>query len=204
MKFFRPTIRFSALLLLVLTVHVIAHSLLLPKYDPISLQEQSVSTASFTTAIDGDGETHRDDFKPPKHSFIDYSAFFSPHYFLPVYNPVVSKLLPHEPFRTLQKVYFEINVPPDSLTWFQLRSTNKRHCRYESASCFTLETTPLLCRLRLRDDQLQVIIFAALANCMVLRSRDAVWTRRDIEGISEYFTYSCCHLLVKRYGYVRS
>lgn len=118
MNFFRPTTRFSALLLLVLTVHVFAHSLLMPKHELSSLQEQTACTASLTTDNDNgdDGETRLGDFKPPKHSFIDYSTFFAPNNLLPAYNPVVSRLLPHEPFQTLQKVYLEISVPPDSLT----------------------------------------------------------------------------------------
>ena len=115
MIFFRPTTRFSALLLLVLTVHIFVHSLLLPKHELTSLQEQTVCTTPLATGIDGHGETHLGDFKPPKHSFIDYSTFFAPNNFLPAYNPVVSRLLPHEPFQALQKVYLDISVPPDSL-----------------------------------------------------------------------------------------
>ncbi len=115
MNLFRPASRFSALLLLVLTVHVVAYSLLLPKHELISLQKQTVSTASLTTDNESDGEARLGDFKPPKHSFIDYSTFFAPNNFPPIYNPVVSRLLPHEPFRALQKVYLEICVPPDSL-----------------------------------------------------------------------------------------
>ena len=115
MKFFRATTRFSALLLLVLTVYIVAHSLLLPKHELSSLQEQVVCMTSLTTGIDGNGETHLGDFKPPKHSFIDYSTFFAPNNFLPAYNPVVSRLLPHEPFQALQKVYLDISVPPDNL-----------------------------------------------------------------------------------------
>jgi len=116
MNLFRPTTRFTALLLLVLTVHVVAHSFLLPNHELTVLQKQTVSTASLTTDNGGEGDARLGDFKPPKHSFIDYSTFFAPKSFLPIYNPVVSRLLPHEPFRALQKVYLEINVPPDSLT----------------------------------------------------------------------------------------
>lgn len=115
MNLFRPATRFSALLLLVLTVHVVAHSLLLPNHELTVLQNQTVSTAFFTTDNESDGEARLGDFKPPKHSFIDYSTFFAPKSFFPIYNPVVSRLLPHEPFRALQKVYLEISVPPDNL-----------------------------------------------------------------------------------------
>ena len=117
MILFRPTTRYSALLLLFLTVHVFAHSLLMPKYNLSSLQNIPACTASLTTDTDtgGDGETRLGDFKPPKHSFIDYSTFFAPDTVLPAYNPAVSRLRPHEPFKILQKVYLEIHVPPDNL-----------------------------------------------------------------------------------------
>jgi len=115
MNLFRPTIRFSALLLLVLTVHIVAHGLLLPKHAFIPLQEQAVCTDPLATDSGGDVETRLGDFKPPKHSFIDYSTFFAHNKVLPAYNPVVSRLLPHEPFQTFPNVYLEINVPPDNL-----------------------------------------------------------------------------------------
>ncbi|HBG05421.1 MAG: hypothetical protein A2075_06555 [Geobacteraceae bacterium GWC2_58_44] len=114
MKRIRPTIRFSALLLLVLTLHTLAQSFVLPRFESASLQEQAVCTASLTDS-DGEEQENTGDRKPPKHSFIDYSTFFSPKHFLPAYNPKVSKLLPHEPFQSLPKIYLEINVPPDSL-----------------------------------------------------------------------------------------
>lgn len=56
MNLFRPATRFSALLLLVLTVHVVAHSLLLPNHELTVLQNQTVSTAFFTTDNESDGE----------------------------------------------------------------------------------------------------------------------------------------------------
>lgn len=117
MNLFRPTTRFSALLLLVLTVHVFAHSLLIPKHNLSSLQKIPACSASLTTDTDtgGDVETRLGDFKPPKHSFIDYSTFFAPGTVLPAYNPVVSRLLPHEPFKIFENVYLEIHVPPDNL-----------------------------------------------------------------------------------------
>ena len=66
-------------------------------------------------ANDSDEQTHMGDCKPPKHSFIDYSAFLSPNYLIPAYNPSVSKLLIHVPFQAQPKVYLEIIVPPDNL-----------------------------------------------------------------------------------------
>lgn len=115
MSFFRPTTRFSALLLLALTLHVLAHSLVLPKLELASLQKQAVCTASLTSDNDGDSETHLGDFKPPKHTFIDYSTFFAPRHFLPAYNPIVTLLPTYEPFQALPNVYLDINVPPDNI-----------------------------------------------------------------------------------------
>ena len=113
-KQFRPTTRFSALLLLILTLHVLAHSLVLPKLEFISLQGQTVCTAPLT-ANDSDEQTHTGDFKPPKHSFVDYATFFSPKHFIPAYNPSASRLTAYEPFQAEQQVYLKIIVPPDSL-----------------------------------------------------------------------------------------
>jgi hypothetical protein len=114
MKHFRSTIRYSALLLLVLTLHIVAHGLVLPKFESASLQEQAVCTASLT---DGDSAQAMDlgECKPPKHSFIDYSTVFSRNHFIPAYNPNISRLLWYESFQVMPAVYLEINVPPDSL-----------------------------------------------------------------------------------------
>lgn len=118
MNNFRPTTKLSALLLLVLTLHTIAHSLVLPKYDLVILQEQGACSASSIDNYndnDSDNQTHEDDCKPPKHSFIDYSTFFSPKNFVLSYNPCESKTLIHEPLQVLPQVYLEIDVPPDNL-----------------------------------------------------------------------------------------
>ncbi len=111
---FRLTNRFSAFLLLTLTLHVLAHSLVLPKLEFNSLQGQAVCSA-LLTADDSDKQTHMGDFKPPKHSFVDYSTFFSPKHFIPAYNPSASTLPVYEPFQAQPQVYLEIIVPPDSL-----------------------------------------------------------------------------------------
>lgn len=114
MKLFRATTRFSALLLLVLTVHIVAQSLLVPNHELNSLQEQAICTASLAVDNNGDAETGPGDCKPPKHSFIDYSSFFSPNRLLLAYNPEMSRLLVHESFQALPAIYLEITVPPDN------------------------------------------------------------------------------------------
>lgn len=114
MKLIRPTTRFSALLLLVITLHILANSLVLPQFELASLQEQAVCTASLTDS-DSEEQKRLGDCKPPKHSFIDYSNFFSHNGLLPAYNPEISRLLVREPVQALPAVYLEIHVPPDNL-----------------------------------------------------------------------------------------
>ena len=115
MKRIRPIVRFSAVLLLVLTLHLLAYGFVLPKFELSSLQMHVDSSASLISA---DAEEHARvrDFKPPKHSFIDYSTFFSPKKLSLSYNPYVSQLPVYEQLQALPQVYLEINVPPDSLS----------------------------------------------------------------------------------------
>jgi hypothetical protein len=116
MKRIRPATKIYSLLLLVLTLHTFAHSLVQTNLELNSLreQEQVVCTESLTDN-DSDEQAERDDCKPPKHSFIDYSTFFSPSYLVPTYNPLASRLQVHEAFQANPQVYLEIIVPPDSL-----------------------------------------------------------------------------------------
>jgi len=114
MKRIRPTIKFSALLLLVLTLYTFAHSFVLSKFESTSFTKKVVCTATLL-ANDTAEQTPMGDCKPPKHSFIDYSTLLSQNYLILAYNPNVSKLLTHEPLQTQLQVYLEIIVPPDSL-----------------------------------------------------------------------------------------
>jgi hypothetical protein len=100
--------------MLVVTLFMVTNGYFLPKAELTSIQDYYSTTATLENddAVDN---PDADDFKPPKHSFIDYSNFFYPNNFLPAYNPAVSRLLSHEPFQAAPQVYLEINVPPDSL-----------------------------------------------------------------------------------------
>lgn len=113
MKRIRSSIRFFALLLLVLTLHILVQGLSLPKFELTPLHGQDICTASLVSD-DSAEQTHVGDFKPPKHSFIDYATQFSPDYHIPAYNPNIIKFLTNEPFRAIQQVYLEISVPPDN------------------------------------------------------------------------------------------
>jgi hypothetical protein len=103
-----------ALILLVLTFHTFTSSVALPKYGLDSVQAQIVvSEANLANA--SDEQTHLRDFKPPKHSFVDYTTYFSPKHASPGYNPETFKLSMHEPLLMYPEVYLEIHVPPDNL-----------------------------------------------------------------------------------------
>lgn len=112
MKRIRPSVRISALLLLLLTLHTLACSVVLPKFEAVSFQEQ-ISCSASISAYDGDERTSEGDCKPPKHSFIDYASYLTPSHLLPAYRPAVSKLLTHEPLQSSPQVFLEIVVPPD-------------------------------------------------------------------------------------------
>jgi hypothetical protein len=113
-KQIRSKIKYSTLLMLMLTLHILMHSLLLPRSESAAFQERTACEAS-SMADDNDNQAREGNCKPPKHSFIDYSTYFTPKSFLPSYNPNVTVFLPHEPFREHPLVYLEINVPPDNL-----------------------------------------------------------------------------------------
>lgn len=114
MKPIRQSNRLSALLLLVLILQTLTHSLVLPSFELNSLQESVAREASLLDN-DNDEQTDEGDFKPPKHSFTDYSSFFSPNFLIPSYNPSMSELMTHEPFQAQPQVYLKIFVPPDGL-----------------------------------------------------------------------------------------
>ncbi|MBC8017422.1 MAG: hypothetical protein H7X83_02735 [Verrucomicrobia bacterium] len=100
--------------MLAVTLFAVTHGYFLPQTELTSILDDYSITVSLENNESGN-KSGEDDFKPPKHSFIDYSIFFSGHYIIPAYNPAVSKLLSHEPFQAVPQVYLEINVPPDSL-----------------------------------------------------------------------------------------
>lgn len=116
MKRIRSTTIFPTLLLFVLALHTISYSLLLPSFELTSFQKTvstQVTGTDSLTAGESDEQSHEDDFKPPKNSFIDYSTFLSPSVLFPAYTPSVSSLLTYEPFQALPQVFLEIVVPPD-------------------------------------------------------------------------------------------
>lgn len=104
----------NALLLLIITLHVTGYSLMLTGQIFAPLQEQITFSSSASFEAD-DSQTGIDDFKPPKHSFIDYTTYFCPDRLVPIYQPSESLLLFSEPFRIPPQVYPEIFVPPQNI-----------------------------------------------------------------------------------------
>ena len=110
---------YSVLLLCMLSLHILSHSLILPGYlfnhFQTAMSEQVNGTDSLTSddsyassELSSDG-----DWKPPKHSFIDYSTFLSPNILLHSYVPFLSSLLAYERHQAQPLVFLEIVVPPD-------------------------------------------------------------------------------------------
>lgn len=107
---------YAAFLLCVVIMHTMSNSLLLPGVEfknlQTSLSEQMDPVGSITS-YDSPDFGADGDYKPPKHSFIDYSAFLSPQFPLHSYLPIISTLTPHERLQAPPEVFLEIDVPPD-------------------------------------------------------------------------------------------
>jgi len=54
----------------------------------------------------------KDDFKPPKHSFVDYDIFFTCVEFKPMDRPIVSHTAPDVGSKALSGALSEILIPP--------------------------------------------------------------------------------------------
>lgn len=107
---------YAVLLLCMLILHTLGHSLILPGVEFKQFQtavSEHVNGTDSLTADDGLELSSDGDWKPPKHSFLDYSTFLSPSCLMHAYTPVVTPLLPYERYQAQPKVYLEIVVPPD-------------------------------------------------------------------------------------------
>lgn len=114
MKTIRPI--YAVLLLCILSLHTLSNSLILPGYEfhgfQAAMSEQVNGTDSLTA--DDSYELSSDgDWKPPKHSFIDYSTFLSPTLAYHRYVPHFSKLLAYQRYQAQPQVFLDIVVPPD-------------------------------------------------------------------------------------------
>ena len=72
-------------------------------------------TASLPEASEAAGDNAQDDFKPPKHSFINYETFFGNAAVVLIYNPLISDLLFYQTLKTLPEVYPDIFIPPQNI-----------------------------------------------------------------------------------------
>jgi hypothetical protein len=105
----------QVLVFLFLVMHLSVHSSMLSRQAFVSMQEE-MSPICFIGAADEAGVPHADDFKPPKHSFVDYTTYFCPDHLVPVHLPREAVLSIFDSFRPPPPaVYFEIFVPPQNL-----------------------------------------------------------------------------------------
>lgn len=111
MRHFRNLKKTLACLLVLMTLHLSVHALLHPGQVFEPLQER-LSFAFSICAEDDCADHELGDFKPPKHSFVDYTGYFCPELLLADYLPLVTDLSFYEPFRTMPQVYLDIPVPP--------------------------------------------------------------------------------------------
>lgn len=106
--------KIQTFLLLFITLHMTVHTftLALPLFDPL---KAAVSAACTLSTEENDTGESCDDFKPPKHSFIDYASYFSSGTLTLAYLPHEERLSFADPFSTPPKVYFDIFTPPQNL-----------------------------------------------------------------------------------------
>lgn len=112
MKSLQPTTRYLAALFLVLTLHSLVLGFLEQRSTAVSVRHQ-VEQADSIVAGDDLEQVLQNFFKPPKHSFIDYTNFFDPRCLIPVREARSTRLVPLEPLSPWLQVYAEIIVPPD-------------------------------------------------------------------------------------------
>lgn len=106
--------KIKTFLLLLITLHVAMHTVIFSSQLPDPLKEQMSLTCSVIAEEDG-AEQNSDDFKPPKHSFIDYTTYFSAGSMTPAYLPHEGRFSFAAPFAIPQKVYLDIFAPPQNL-----------------------------------------------------------------------------------------
>lgn len=100
--------------MLIITVFTVTHGFYLSKSELVSVQDDFSRIATIESDEKG-SYSGEEDYKPPKHSFIDYSSIFPFQNLTPSYNPRLARLNPFEPFQAIPQVFQEIIVPPDSL-----------------------------------------------------------------------------------------
>jgi hypothetical protein len=105
--------RITAFIMLLLTLHVIADGVMTAKDSLEPLKERARQVATLTSDDDSD-EPGLDDFKPPKHTFIDYSTYFLPHWTAPIFHPRMASLTAIDHLRLTHQFYPDVPVPPDN------------------------------------------------------------------------------------------
>lgn len=72
-------------------------------------------TAALTETVEAAADNALKDFKPPKHSFINYEAFFGNNILVLAYHPLIANLIFYDAFQLPPEVYPDIFVPPQNI-----------------------------------------------------------------------------------------
>lgn len=105
--------KIAAVLMLVLTLNMISTGMAATGNSCESLKAGISQLLGLEENRDATTADDMSDFKPPKHSFIDYATYFGIVAF-PPYLPLLSVLRPHKTFQHLPLIYIDVPVPPDN------------------------------------------------------------------------------------------
>ena len=76
----------------------------------------TTSCQVFFAADNEDTQARLQDFKPPKHSFINYETLFNNDLVMPAYLPQIAGLMSFPAFRAPTEVFLDILIPPGNLS----------------------------------------------------------------------------------------
>jgi len=112
MYFSLPARRVVAFVMLILTLNVMMIGFA-PEGASINSFKAGICHALSFEDTAGAGSTYDlANFKPPKHTFIDYTTFFGSAFNVPTYLPVIAFMIMGSIFQYLPTIYTEIPVPP--------------------------------------------------------------------------------------------
>lgn len=99
--------------MLLLLLQVTVTGLIATVDSPVSWSGVEICQGSAANGITQQQHHEVQDFKPPKHSFVDYSLYLLNNNAMPPYLQLVARWLPPEDADLPPDVYAEIDTPPD-------------------------------------------------------------------------------------------
>lgn len=116
MRILRPFQKYSAFIMLLITIAIVASNPCLRCHAGEIMQIcAQTETAMQSEAWETSGDNALGDFKPPKHSFINYETLFGNVAVALNYNPLISDLLFYQILKTSPEVYLDIFIPPQNI-----------------------------------------------------------------------------------------